>query len=210
MKKKKIVLIRHGETAWNAEERWQGHINIPLNHKGRTQAIDVGRELEEFSLERLFSSDLLRARQTAELIAGRNSMPIQLSEELREVNVGEAEGLNRKEMVKRFGDLSLDSWGSIDRGDLDFAFPGGETKRVALSRAKRFINEKVISSPRMRIGIVSHGMLLRTLLHDLFPWIVEPIEMKNCDYFVLGFDPGSGGWTPPEELREISRGSRVS
>lgn len=201
-KVKTIVLIRHGETKWNAEKRWQGHVNIPLNENGRNQAIGIGLELERHSLQRIFSSDLLRARQTAELIVGKRSIPLQFAPELREVNVGEAEGLNQEEMIERFGELSLTSWGSIELKDLDFAFPGGETKRNALRRVKEFLNWIVTSSAEERIGVVSHGMLLRTLLHDLFPWIEVPVQIVNCDFLVLGFDSESRKWVASEELRE--------
>jgi len=87
---KKVILIRHAETDWNAQLRWQGHTDIPLNSNGIRQAESLAEDLRNFAPHVLFSSDLVRAYQTSEIIAARLNLPVFTSDGLREVDVGAA------------------------------------------------------------------------------------------------------------------------
>ncbi len=97
-----LVLIRHGQTDWNATGRWQGQADPPLNDVGRAQARLTALELREQKLESLISSDLLRARETAEIIGRALGLEVHLEPRLREVNLGDWQGLYSDEIRARW------------------------------------------------------------------------------------------------------------
>ena len=194
MMRKEVILIRHGETDWNAQQRWQGHTDVPLNAQGIQQAESVAEELRKYALDVLFSSDLARAHQTAQIIAKRQELKIFTTNRLREVDVGAAEGLGYEEAVERFGQKSILRWRSVLPVDLEFAFPGGETKLEAVRRAYRVIENFLHSIGAKRVGIVSHGMLIRTFLNYLFPQLDIPTVLPNCGYFPLSYDVSERVW----------------
>jgi probable phosphoglycerate mutase len=87
-----ILLARHGETDWNRERRWQGRADRPLNDTGRTQARQLAEVLASREIDAVYASDLLRARETAEIVADRLGLPVGLDPGLREVDVGDWAG----------------------------------------------------------------------------------------------------------------------
>ena len=88
-----LLLVRHGETDWNADGRWQGHADVPLNERGRAQAQALAEQLAaEEPLDVVYSSDLARARETAEIVARRLGVELVLERDLREIDVGSREG----------------------------------------------------------------------------------------------------------------------
>ena len=89
-----IYLIRHGQTNWNAERKIQGQTDIPLNQIGQQQAKDVSEEISKLKIDKIFSSDLLRARETAEIINEKIGAKIEYDKRLREVNYGNYEGIH--------------------------------------------------------------------------------------------------------------------
>src|SRR2546421_2092518 len=88
-----LLLVRHGETDWNADGRLQGHTDRPLSDFGRRQARQLAEELANESLEAIYASDLARARETAEIVGKRLGLPVVLEPELREKDWGTGEGL---------------------------------------------------------------------------------------------------------------------
>ena len=117
----RILLARHGETDWNREGRWQGHSDQPLNATGRAQAEALADRLRGARIDALYTSDLLRASQTAEAVARVTGLDPIPTPGLREVNVGELAGLDRAEAGRRYPDWYT-RWieGTNDR------YPGGE------------------------------------------------------------------------------------
>ena len=97
-----LVLVRHGETDWNRENRFQGHADIPLNEAGRAQARDLALELEDASFQAVYSSPLLRAYETATILAERLELEVERADDLMEVDVGSWSGLTRVEVEARF------------------------------------------------------------------------------------------------------------
>src|SRR5690349_8413010 len=102
MNKKHLFIFRHGETDWNVEERFQGHLDIPLNDNGRNQARELGQKMKHFGLEAIFSSDLCRASETAQIVAQSINVPIFKDPRLREAHLGQAQGLTRTEIESQF------------------------------------------------------------------------------------------------------------
>lgn len=158
-----ILLIRHGETAWNAERRLQGHLDIPLNAHGERQAQAVARALQDTPLDAIYSSDLQRARATAQPLAETHGLPLQLDMSLRERCFGAFEGLLYEELETRFP-VAYAQWRARDP---DARFPAGERRAETLNEFYRRAVEAVQSiaerNPGRRIAIVTHGGVLDCL-----------------------------------------------
>jgi broad specificity phosphatase PhoE len=118
-----LFLFRHGETDWNREGRLQGHTDTPLNATGLAQAQALSGSLRPHRLDAVVSSDLLRARTTAQIVAEVLQVPLFIESGLRETDVGAAEGLLWADAKTRFGEGLTERWYL----DGDVAFPGGET-----------------------------------------------------------------------------------
>jgi broad specificity phosphatase PhoE len=118
-----LVCVRHGRTAWNAERRFQGHTDIPLDIEGRTQAAALGVLLRHERFDAAVSSDLSRAVETADLILGDRDLPLRLDPGWREMNFGVWEGLSWPEIVARYPHLGAASETSPHSYDAE----GGET-----------------------------------------------------------------------------------
>lgn len=152
-------LIRHGETQWNAERRVQGHTDIPLHDGGREQAALTGRRLADIRFGAVYSSDLIRARETAEIIvAASNTGPYEIvfDERLREVSFGELEGKTWTEMDEGIRAVQ-------NERNLDFAPPGGESYRGMLDRLGDFAEMLKERHPNEDVLVVGHGAAFRAL-----------------------------------------------
>lgn len=155
-----ILLIRHGETAWNAIKRLQGHLDIPLNAEGERQAAALGRALQGETLDAVFSSDLQRARQTAKAIAAPRSMAVQIDPGLRERCYGAFEGMLYSEISQRFPQ----AYAAWQARDIDARFPEGvyvaETLHEFAERAVSTIIRIVSENQYRRVALVTHGGVL--------------------------------------------------
>jgi broad specificity phosphatase PhoE len=147
-----ILLARHGETDWNLERRVQGHVDRPLNDTGRRQAAALAAELEGERLDAVYSSDLLRAYETARVVADRRGLDVTAVPDLREKNFGTWEGLTDVEVLQRFPDARLGHWGDAETAE-------AMARRVLA--ALRRIGE---THPDGRVLVVSHGGPLRAVL----------------------------------------------
>ena len=114
-----IVLVRHGETDWNRESRFQGHADTPLNEAGRAQSRDLAERLVAEQVTALYTSPLRRAAETAAIVGERLGLPVRTSEPMREIDVGSWEGLTVDEVRARFPDEEKPAWSS--------GWDGGET-----------------------------------------------------------------------------------
>jgi probable phosphoglycerate mutase len=155
-----ILLIRHGETAWNAVKRLQGHLDIPLNEEGERQAAALGLALREESLDAIFSSDLQRARQTANAIATPRGMEVRLDRGLRERCYGAFEGMLYAEISQRYPE----AYAAWQARDIDARFPEGvhvaETLREFSQRVVNTITRIVTENKYRRVAMVAHGGVL--------------------------------------------------
>lgn len=188
---KTLYLFRHGETDWNRDGRMQGGTDVPLNENGRRQALRLREFFDSNPVEIFLSSDLSRARQTAEIAAGDCGAPIVVDARLRETNLGDAEGLTTAEFVARFGPEVMKEWRRFpDRPEA--RFPNGETKVEHLARTLAALNEFLRATPHARIGISTHGGSLRRLIHHLCPGdVVEPVMVGNCTAYRASYFEGS-------------------
>jgi probable phosphoglycerate mutase len=158
-----ILLIRHGETAWNRERRMQGHIDIPLNDEGRRQARAVGLALAGEPPQAIVASDLQRARDTAQAIADVHQLPLQLSDALRERCYGAFEGMTYKEIGERYPE-AMRQWKARD---LHARFPAGERNAETLHEFHHRCVSAVTDIARRydsgKLVIVAHGGVLDCL-----------------------------------------------
>lgn len=155
-----IVLIRHGETAWNAERRLQGHIDIALNAEGLRQAEALGAALAGERFDAIISSDLQRAHQTAQALARAHGMPVHSDPALRERCFGGFEGLLYAEIEQRFP-REFAAW---QARDVDGAMPAGarvaETFRQFYQRCVGAIARLALQHRGQSLALVAHGGVL--------------------------------------------------
>jgi probable phosphoglycerate mutase len=155
-----IILIRHGETAWNAERRLQGHLDIPLNAEGERQARLLAETLAPDRIDLLVSSDLQRARQTAQAVANLRGLPLLVEPGLRERCYGGFEGLLYAEIEQRFP-AEFAAWQGRDiDGSLPEGKNRGETFRQFFERATGAILALAAAHPGRTLALVAHGGVL--------------------------------------------------
>jgi probable phosphoglycerate mutase len=148
-----VLIIRHGQTDWNAGKRLQGHSDIPLNEKGIAQALALAETLREEKLEAIFSSDLQRAWRTAEEIAKWHNLPVRIDPAFRERSYGAFEGLSRDEIRTRYPE-SHAAWYAADP---DHVFPPGE--RIAES-IRAFHHRAIDAIQRIALPYTGRKILL--------------------------------------------------
>lgn len=189
---KEIYVFRHGETDWNKVGRMQGHADIPLNETGRAQALVLQNYFQLHPVDIILSSDLARARETAEI--ARGSLPIQIviDSSQRETMLGDAEGLTRKEIASRVHSDIWHKWHTFPE-HWDHRFPNGESKNEHLARIRTGLLTFLARTPHARIGLSSHGGAMRRLLHSLRPDVTEPIVVGNCYLYKIDYSPQRGG-----------------
>jgi probable phosphoglycerate mutase len=155
-----LILIRHGETAWNAERRLQGHLDIPLSPAGERQAAALATALQHETFDLIVSSDLQRARQTAEAVARPHGIRVQSDPALRERCYGGFEGLLYAEIEQQFP-FEFAAW---QGRDIDGALPPGanqgESFRKFYERVIAAIDGWAAAHPGKTLALVAHGGVL--------------------------------------------------
>lgn len=182
----KLYIFRHGQTDWNAERRVQGHTDIELNEVGRREAELLGERLKGIHIEKVFSSDLSRALETAKIALSH--LEIESSERLREAHFGEAEGKIFTDVLKEFGE----DYFRTEPEFWDHRIAGGETKRECIERVWGFIDEVTLNSHHKSVAISTHGGVIRNLVHSLLPPETPKIEIPNCCVYEI--KRGEGKW----------------
>jgi len=160
-----IYLIRHGETEWNVEGRMQGHADSPLTQKGLEQARRRAESLKHIQFAAFYSSDLLRAKRTAEIIALDHQLTVSTTEMFRERHFGPHEGQLVKEHDAELKDL-LEKRLQLTDDELDKyeLYEGYETDEKVATRFVKILRELATAYLGKTIGVVSHGGALRVLL----------------------------------------------
>ncbi|MCC2958099.1 histidine phosphatase family protein [Massilia sp. IC2-477] len=189
-----ILLIRHGETAWNAEKRLQGHLDIPLNAEGERQAALLGAALAAEPVDHIVSSDLMRARQTAEAIAHTRGARVATDPALRERCYGGFEGLLYSEIAARFP-LEFAAWQARDvDGVLPPGTNQGESFRQFYERAVGAILAHAQAHPGKTIALVAHGGVLECAYRAALGLSLEtPRDFKVLNASVNRFVVEEGG-----------------
>lgn len=183
----KIYITRHSLTAWNEEKRLQGWKDSPLSQQGKKDALKLHQFIKDIHIDQVYSSPLLRAKSTAELIF--QDRQINEDVRLKEMNFGDYEGKYIQELKEK--EDYFDLW---HHPDASVSLPHGETYQEVVNRLNDFILEKYHENPEQTIFITIHGMLF-TILHGIF--LELPIKrfneinqeiVRGCSLSLLEFD----------------------
>ncbi len=172
-----LLLVRHGETDWNLDGRWQGWADPPLNDTGRAQAAELAHRLSREPVDAVYSSDLRRALETAEPVAAAHDLRVVADPGLREIDVGAWSGLTRPEIDARFPDGSR---------------PGGETHEQHSARVLAALEQIARAHPGQRVVILAHGGCVRVLQRSVADDLTKLIP--NCAVYEVRF--GDDGFVP--------------
>lgn len=154
----KLLLIRHGQTDWNLEGKYTGQADVPLNETGRAQAYEAAEFLKQVPIDAIVSSDLMRALETAAIVAGSSGcdVHIQTDPRLREIHQGVWQGMHFNEIKRRYGA----EFSARKANPLDVAPPGGETVGEVRERVIDAIRSICKQYPDGVVVIVAHGLAL--------------------------------------------------
>jgi len=180
-----LYLVRHGETEWNRIGRWQGHADVPLSERGWEQAEALAQRLkrEGGRFDAVYTSDLSRAFQTAQVVAEGLGLPIQKLRQLREIDVGVWSGLTRAEIQQRFPGAHV----TVDHA------PGGETHDDFAARVWDAMTA-LAHQPNRTLLVVTHGGVIRAALRHIYALMEQPDiavpPIDNTSITVVQFDDG--------------------
>lgn len=186
-----LYIVRHGETIWNSHHLLQGRMDIELNEKGRAIAGDTGRNLENVMFDKIYSSPLIRAYETACLIRGHRNIPIIRDDRLKELCFGVNEGKNMQELEQ---DKSSSFCHFFNHPECYNAPEEGESLQALCERAKDFLVKEIEPQKNLcdRIMIVGHGALNKALMchikqHDIEKFWSGGLQ-KNCNVMIVSYE----------------------
>jgi 2,3-bisphosphoglycerate-dependent phosphoglycerate mutase len=175
-----LILLRHGESQWNLENRFTGWVDVPLSPRGIQEAKDAGVKLSGFTFDRAFTSVLSRANETLRLVletVGQTGIPIEKDIALNERMYGDLQGLNKAETAQQYGEAQVKIW----RRSYDVKPPGGESLKDTAERVLPYYEAKI--KPYLFKGetilIAAHGNSLRALVMQLEQLTKEQVLELN-------------------------------
>ncbi|MBS1911722.1 MAG: 2,3-diphosphoglycerate-dependent phosphoglycerate mutase [Bacteroidetes bacterium] len=177
-----LVMLRHGQSQWNLENRFTGWVDIPLSEEGRAEARSAGERLRGMHLDVVFTSALVRAIDTAIIVLkemGHSELPLISNQALNERHYGDLQGLNKAETAAKYGAEQVHIW----RRSFGVRPPGkeGESLAMTIERVMPYYREHIL--PELRAGrnvlIVAHGNSLRSLLFHLDKYSEDTIMELN-------------------------------
>lgn len=180
MKLKVVHWVRHGETDYNLNGRWQGTLDIPLNETGRRQAKRVAEALSHLPIARFYSSDLSRAYETAQHIAAPHGLAITKDARLREIALGKFQGLTRQEIASTYP-LEYTYWQNSDK----YVVPNGESRLGLQARVMSFWQELLRTCDDEEVVVVTHGGTIRWMLNALAPQTILTRSIENASITTL-------------------------
>jgi len=175
-----LVLVRHGQSQWNLENKFTGWVDVDLTPQGEAEAKKAGEQLKNIKFDRAFTSDLKRAHKTLDIILdviGQKDIPIEKNKALNERHYGDLQGLNKAETAKKFGEEQVHIW----RRSYDIAPPNGESLKDTAARTLPYFNEKIV--PEVKAGknilVSAHGNSLRSIVMELDKLTKEQVLQLN-------------------------------
>ena len=166
----KLILLRHGESQWNLENRFTGWVDVPLSPRGENEARTAGEHLRDLPIDKLYTSVLQRAMNTAKIAleaAGKGELPTERDKALNERHYGDLQGLNKAETATQYGDEQVKIW----RRSYDVPPPGenGESLKDTAARTLPYFQAHIL--PDIKAGksvmVVAHGNSLRSIVMEL-------------------------------------------
>ena len=190
-----LVLIRHGQSVWNAANRFTGWTDVKLSDKGEVEAADAGLELADVRFDVVHTSGLIRAQRTAEIVMSKNTVsgiiPTRVDERLNERHYGDLQGLNKAETAEIHGADQVHIW----RRSFDVPPPGGESLEMTADRTIPYFVEEII--PDLESGknvlVAAHGNSLRSIvmhIEGISPEEITSLEIPTGIPMFYRFDNG--------------------
>lgn len=163
-----LVLLRHGESQWNLENRFTGWVDVPLSPKGEQEARQAGELLKGTRFDVAYTSNLQRAQKTLASVlevTGQTNVPIHKDEALNERHYGDLQGLNKAETAQKFGDEQVKIW----RRSYDIAPPNGESLKDTAARTLPYFDKRIMKDVKdgKNVIVAAHGNSLRAIVMKL-------------------------------------------
>src|SRR4051812_39238986 len=191
MQSTRLCLVRHGETAWNAEGRVQGQLDVPLNATGLAQARAVAAVLKNESFTAIYSSDLIRAQQTAQPVADLLKKKVVLDEKLRERHYGAFQGMTYAEAKAQLPE----GYARFRARDPEYDFASGESLRDFSGRSLLFIREAVQKHEGENLLLFTHGGVLEMVYrHATGRGLSTPRDFEIPNAAINRIEIGATGW----------------
>lgn len=175
-----LVLLRHGQSQWNLENRFTGWVDVPLTEKGFEEARHAGELLKDYRFDRIYTSVLQRAHQTLDTVLGSltaDGVPIERDKALNERHYGDLQGKNKAETAEKYGAEQVHIW----RRSFDVPPPGGESLKDTAARTLPYFEEHILADLKTgkNVLVVAHGNSLRSIVMDLENMTPEEILQLN-------------------------------
>jgi 2,3-bisphosphoglycerate-dependent phosphoglycerate mutase len=178
-----LVIVRHGQSAWNLENRFTGWVDVDITAKGEEEAKNAGEKLKDYKFDLAYTSNLKRAQRTLQIIletTSQTNLEVIKDEALNERHYGDLQGANKAETAAKYGDEQVHIW----RRSFDIAPPNGESLKDTLARVLPYFEKEII--PKLKAGkniiIAAHGNSLRALimyLEKLKPGEILQVEIPT-------------------------------
>lgn len=188
-----IYFVRHGQTIWNVEKRFQGLSDSPLTELGITQAKLLGEKLKDIKFDKFYSTSLKRAYNTANYIKGNRKQKVEIFDDFVEISMGDMEGIKQEDFKKLYPEQVKNFF--FNQLEYDPSSFGGESFLEVRERVIRGLNKFIeLNKNYERVLVVSHGATLKTLLHyisgkDISTLSDEAIP-KNTSYTIVKYENG--------------------
>jgi len=198
----KLVLVRHGESLWNLENRFTGWVDVPLTEKGRAEAKRAAQLLSGMSFQVAYTSVLVRAQETLDLMLaslGRD-IPVIRDAALNERHYGDLQGLNKADTARRYGDEQVKLW----RRSYDVAPPNGESLEMTSQRTLPFFDRAIMGDVRLdkNVLVVAHGNSIRSIVMKLDGLTKQQVLELNLDTGIpVVYEMASDGQVLSKEVR---------
>ena len=191
-----LILIRHGQSVWNASNRFTGWTDVDLSDKGVIEAEEAGRQLSEIRIDVVHTSDLIRAQRTAEIVMQHNEssgedVPIRYDWRLNERHYGSLQGLNKAETAEKHGAEQVHIW----RRSFDAPPPEGESLEMTAERTIPYFTEEII--PDLESGknvlVSAHGNSLRSIvmhIEKISPEDIVSLEIPTGEPMYYNYESG--------------------
>ncbi len=187
----RLLLIRHAQTEWNIQRRFQGHGDSPITEEGQEQLQRLKSRLAGLEFDVVYSSDLRRTMETSKMLSGKQRVE---EPRLRERGVGILEGLNLEQIMAEHAE----AFRAFRSGDKDHQIEGGESLQIALNRAWTFLEEMPEKHPGAELAAVSHAGLIRLVCKQILGLALDApnfFQIPNTSLTQLVFSPKDRSWS---------------
>ena len=188
-----IYFVRHGQTIWNVEKRFQGLSDSPLTELGITQAKLLGKKLKDIKFDKFYSTSLKRAYDTANYIKGNRKQKVEIFDDFVEISMGDMEGIKQEDFKKLYPEQVKNFF--FNQLEYDPSSFGGESFLEVRERVIRGLNKFIeLNKNYERVLVVSHGATLKTLLHYIsgkdISTLSDEVIPKNTSYTIVKYENG--------------------